>query len=273
MTLEDHAGDIAGKARARTGLSTAAAAGAAGLTADEFETFEKDGVWLAHGNLRALARALQLDGTKLEAVVRGWAPQTPPLSRWRELRVLVSARLGFHVNAFLAWDGRTRDAILFDTGFDAEQARRELADRALNLRAIAITHSHADHVACLAALNRHLPSARVFAAHGVLPEARPLPPGVELEIGALRVTARPTPGHAEDGVTYVLTGWPDTAPAVAVVGDALFAGSAGRAKDDWPRALGAVQEQILSLPDDTLLCPGHGPMTTAGQERAHNPFF
>ncbi|MFN3408356.1 MAG: MBL fold metallo-hydrolase [Limisphaerales bacterium] len=273
MTLEDHAGDIVNKARDRAGLSLAAAARAAQLAEDELAAFEEDGRWPAHGDLPRLAHAIRLDAHKLAAIVNGWTPASPPLNRWNGLALLPSARRGFTVNAFLAWDAATREAVLFDTGFDAEAITRELIRRELRLRVIAITHSHADHVAALAALHRQHPEARILAAPGVHADAHPLPPGKLLELGGLRIHARPTPGHAGDGVTYVVTGWPGAAPAVALVGDALFAGSVGRAENDWPGALAAVQEQILSLPDETLLCPGHGPLTTVGEERAHNPFF
>jgi glyoxylase-like metal-dependent hydrolase (beta-lactamase superfamily II) len=273
MPLEDHAGDIVNKARDRAGLSLAAAARAAHLAEDELAAFEEDGQWPAHGDLLRLASALGLDPGKLADILNGWAPAPPPLDRWNGLALLPSARRGFTVNAFLAWDAATREAVLFDTGFDAEAITRELIRRELRLRAIAITHSHADHVAALAALHRQHPEARILAAPGVHAGAHPLPPGETLKIGELRIVARPTPGHAEDGVTYGVTGWPAAAPAVAFVGDALFAGSVGRAETDWPGALGAVRKHILSLPDETLLCPGHGPLTTVGEERAHNPFF
>jgi glyoxylase-like metal-dependent hydrolase (beta-lactamase superfamily II) len=92
-------------------------------------------------------------------------------------------------------------------------------------------------------------------------------------LGSLRIANRDTPGHAEDGVTYVITGWPGGAPPVAVVGDAIFSGSMGGAKAHGSLAKAKVREQILSLPDDTLICPGHGPLTTVGQEKVNNPFF
>jgi glyoxylase-like metal-dependent hydrolase (beta-lactamase superfamily II) len=61
---------------------------------------------------------------------------------------------------------------------------------------------------------------------------------------------------------------------VAIVGDALFAGSMGRVPGPlFESAKRAVREQILSLPPDTLICPGHGPLTTVGEELGHNPFF
>jgi glyoxylase-like metal-dependent hydrolase (beta-lactamase superfamily II) len=74
-------------------------------------------------------------------------------------------------------------------------------------------------------------------------------------------------------VTYVVGNWPDDAPSIAVVGDALFAGSMGKAGGNLRLAIRKVCDQILTLPADTLVCPGHGPVTTVGEELAHNPFF
>jgi glyoxylase-like metal-dependent hydrolase (beta-lactamase superfamily II) len=94
-----------------------------------------------------------------------------------------------------------------------------------------------------------------------------------LQLGSLRITNRDTPGHAEEGVTYIIGTWPDDAAHVAIVGDAIFSGSMGRGNQSWKLARQKVREQILSLPPDTLVCPGHGPLTTVGEEKAHNPFF
>jgi glyoxylase-like metal-dependent hydrolase (beta-lactamase superfamily II) len=94
-----------------------------------------------------------------------------------------------------------------------------------------------------------------------------------LQLGSLRVSHRDTPGHAEDGVTYLVGNWPEDAPHAAMVGDAIFAGSIGRGNQSWDLARQKVREQILSLPDETLLCPGHGPLTTVAEEKANNPFF
>ena len=89
----------------------------------------------------------------------------------------------------------------------------------------------------------------------------------------MQIAHRETPGHAADGVTYVITGWPNHAPEVAIVGDAIFAASMGRGNDSWDLARQKVREQILTLPPETLLCPGHGPLTSVVEERANNPFF
>ena len=105
------------------------------------------------------------------------------------------------------------------------------------------------------------------------PERSRVTPGAAVAVGDLSVSARLTPGHAEDGVTYVIEGWPDSVPAVAVVGDAIFAGSMGKDFNTPELAQAKVREEILSLPGDTLICPGHGPLTTVAEEQSNNPFF
>jgi glyoxylase-like metal-dependent hydrolase (beta-lactamase superfamily II) len=71
-------------------------------------------------------------------------------------------------------------------------------------------------------------------------------------------------------MTYVVTG---LAHPIAIVGDSLFAGSMGGGNVSYRDALRNNLEKILRLPDETIICPGHGPMTTVGEEKQHNPFF
>ena len=73
--------------------------------------------------------------------------------------------------------------------------------------------------------------------------------------------------------TYIVGNFPEDAARVALVGDALFAGSIGGMGGGGDAARAKIREQILSLPSDTLLCPGHGPLTTVAEEKEHNPFF
>jgi glyoxylase-like metal-dependent hydrolase (beta-lactamase superfamily II) len=89
-------------------------------------------------------------------------------------------------------------------------------------------------------------------------------------VGGLQIEARQTSGHAAGGITYVVTG---LAHPVAVVGDALFAGSMGGGMVSFPEALSTNRKQIFTLPDDTVVCAGHGPLTTVGEEKRHNPFY
>jgi hydroxyacylglutathione hydrolase len=94
-----------------------------------------------------------------------------------------------------------------------------------------------------------------------------------VQIGNLSVTSSRVQGHAEDGMIYKVTGWPDGVPLVAFLGDTLFAGSVARGFISFDLLKREIHEQILTLPPDTLLCPGHGPVTTVAEEKANNPFF
>ena len=273
MNLEDHLGDIVRKAREMAGISPEAAAQAAGLTASEYEALEQSGVSAKKPNLATLAALVGLNADKLAKIADGWLPSEKDLSLWRELRVITTGNSRFTVNCFLVWDEVTREAALFDTGFDATPIVREVESNELQLRHIFITHSHSDHVACLGELRAKFPKVFLHSdAKDALPQHKNRRNDC-IQLGSLRITNRPTPGHADDGVTYLVGNWPEDAAHVAIVGDALFAGSAGGADDLWSVASEAIREQILSLPADTLLCPGHGPLTTVAEEKANNPFF
>ena len=177
------------------------------------------------------------------------------------------------VNCYLVWDEVSRDAALFDTGWDARPVIELIEANQLVLRHLFITHSHEDHVAALGGIRTQFPKARLHTSERDVPVDQRNRATDFIHLGSLRVTHRDTPGHAEDGITYIIGTWPDDAPHVAVVGDALFAGSIGRGNQSWDLARQKVREQILSLPLDTLVCPGHGPLTTVAEEKEHNPFF
>jgi glyoxylase-like metal-dependent hydrolase (beta-lactamase superfamily II) len=274
MQLEDHLGDIIRKARAMTGVNPSAAASAAGISEAELSKLEETGDAAALKiNFGALAKRIGLQPQKLAGIAGGWLPAAPDLSRWRELRVFTTAGEGLTVNCFLAWDEVTRDAALFDTGLDAQPVLDCITENGLVLRHIFITHSHWDHVDALPKIRAGWPKAHVHSASKSAPIEQRNKPSEILHLGGLRVTHRETPGHAEDGITYLIGNWQEDAPHVAVVGDTIFAGSMGRGNPDYELARQKIREQILTLPPDTLICPGHGPFTTVGQEKEHNPFF
>jgi hydroxyacylglutathione hydrolase len=178
------------------------------------------------------------------------------------------------VNCYLVWDGATREAALFDTGWAAQPVFGLIASHRLELAHLFITHGHHDHVAALGEIRRRCPNAKLHSGSAHAPTAPRTRPEDWVRIGPLRIATRPTPGHADDGVTYVIEGWPGAAPPVAIVGDALFAGSMGRTPGPaFETARRAICEGIFSLPGETLICPGHGPVTTVGEELANNPFF
>ena len=219
MQLEDHAGDVVAKARQGRGLAEAEVAQAAGLDLAEYQALESTGRISGVVDWAALEKVLGLAPGRLGPLLKGWVPARRDLGCWRELRQVTTVE-GMAVNSYLAWDEASREAALFDTGWHAEPLLELVRHYDLKLTHCFITHSHADHVAALAELRRVCPGLRVRSSSPHAPVDQRNRPNDFVHIGNLRVTHRPTPGHAPDGVTYVIGTWPEDAPAVAIVGDA-----------------------------------------------------
>jgi glyoxylase-like metal-dependent hydrolase (beta-lactamase superfamily II) len=145
-----------------------------------------------------------------------------------------------------------------------------LKDRGLHLKIIALTHTHGDHIFDLDRLKAKTGARAIVSSREPLDGADPVADTEAFTIGKLQVTSRSTWGHSRGGLTYVVEG---LGRRVAVVGDAVFAGSMGGGMVSYDDALRTNREEILSLPDEAVLCPGHGPLTTVGEEKRHNPFF
>src|SRR4051794_7923760 len=273
MNLEDHLGDIIRKARAMSNVSAEAAAKAAGLDKAALTELETTGHMTKRPNFGPLAELIGLKAAKLERIAAGWTPAAKDLSAWRELRPVTTTAQGMTVNCYLVWDEVSREATLFDTGWNAEPILALITENQLQLKHIFLTHTHEDHIAALGAIREKFPKVRLHSGSKNAPPEQRLRGNDFIHLGSLRITNRDTPGHAEEGVTYVVGNWPEDAPHVAIVGDAIFAGSMGTGNQSWDLAKQKIREQIFSLPPDTLLCPGHGPVTTVAEEKAHNPFF
>jgi glyoxylase-like metal-dependent hydrolase (beta-lactamase superfamily II) len=273
MDLEDHLGDVIRKARAMTNVSASEAAQAAGLTETELSALEESGKISKQPNFNALAPKIGLNAAKLEKLAKGWKPAEPDLSLWREIRRITTTANDMTVNCYLIWDEVSREAALFDTGWDAAPILQLIEENDLQLKHLFITHTHEDHIAAMGVIREKFPLARLHTNTKTAPPQHRIRANDCIHLGSLRITNRETPGHAADGVTYIVGNFPEDAPHVAFVGDAIFAGSMGRGNDSWDVARQKVREQILTLPADTLLCPGHGPFTTVAEEKANNPFF
>ncbi|MGB0582137.1 MAG: MBL fold metallo-hydrolase [Limisphaerales bacterium] len=273
MPLEDHAGDVIAKSRKMKNIPSGEVANAAGLSVDALSVYEDDGILLQELNWRAVAVLLDLDAGKLEAVAKGWVPPVAQLGQWREFRQITTIGPTMDVHAYLVWDEATKEAAIFDTGFDPQPIFDLIEAEELNPLYLFITHMHGDHVAGLEAIRSRFPKIKLRTDSKTAPASCRNRREDFLQIGNLRVSNRDTPGHAEDGVTYVVGNFPEDAPNLAVVGDAIFAGSMGGAPTAGELAKSKVRDQILTLPESTLICPGHGPLSTVSEEKANNPFF
>jgi glyoxylase-like metal-dependent hydrolase (beta-lactamase superfamily II) len=267
--LEDNFNDVLAKAQRGLGFSDEALAAKSGVTVATWQALKKGVV--DEAALHRLAPILQLHGPSLlELARKAWYPRVPNLTG---LAQVSTAWKDFRVNAFVAWNPVTRQAVVFDTGTEPGPILAVIKENKLRAELLLITHTHADHVACFVELREKLGKPRAYASpRGTLTGADPIDVGATLSLGNLHLEVRRTSGHAACGLTYVLRG---LAQPVAVVGDALFAASMGgaRSTEAYAEALKTNREQIFSLPDDTVICPGHGPRTTVGQEKQHNSFF
>ncbi len=272
LPLEDSWADVLGKAIRGTGIDEKNLAPSANIIPAQLKTI-LGGERPSEDTLRRLAIAVGLRPTPfLDLASQRYTPQPFDSARWPGVAQIPSRYLDMVVSSYLVWDLSSREAILFDTGTEASAVEQILQKHQLKLSTLAITHTHPDHIAQVAELMAaHKP--QLFAPKGEpVDGAKLLVEGDTFQVATLKIRTLLTDGHSVGHLTYVIeggSGWP--AP-VAIVGDAIFAGSMGGGAISYSRLRENVQSKILTLPPATLLCPGHGPMTTVEQESKHNPF-
>lgn len=264
--LEDTFADVLGKAMRGQNLTPRTAAERAGISPDSVAAllagrFEEN-------EARALAAALHLSPDALVRLATG--AHRPEVASPPPMVVATTDFGGMSVNAYLLWDRGNRDAAIFDTGADAAPLLQSVRTLDLNVVAVFLTHSHADHVHALASLKRELGVEAWSSELEPVRGTKTFRPGDLFNAGCHFIRTRLTPGHSPGGTTYVIEG---PVLQAAVVGDALFAGSIGGVHDGYAATLDNIRREILGLRDDTILCPGHGPLTTVGLEKTGNPFF
>ena len=270
IPLEDFWSDVIRKARRGLGLSKQDLARSSGVSTDAIialeqgildrKQLEKVGTVLGLGTERLLALALGEYHPGDLDLPEGMAMVSTP---WND----------FEVHSYLLWDQNRPNpspAAAFDTGSDASEMLDFLKSRELTLRQIFLTHGHGDHVFELDRLMEKNKAPAWIGEREAVAGAETFQAGREFFVGSLRIETRSTWGHASGGITYVIHG---LARPVAIVGDALFAGSMGGPMVSYEACLSTNRKEIFFLPSDTLICPGHGPLTTVALERTNNPFF
>jgi len=197
-------------------------------------------------------------------------------------------------NCSVFGDPETREAIVIDPGEEVERILEVVRRHGLTVKLIAITHAHIDHVGGARKL-KQATGAPVYmheADYGLyqsvpeqaawlgLPQApalttidAPLREGDAVRFGNVAGTVLHTPGHTQ-GSTCLY--FPNAGGKKLFAGDTLFLGSIGRT--DLPggspqQIFRSIREKLFALDDETVVIPGHGPLTTIGRERAENPFL
>ncbi len=273
--FEDEFFDILKKARFGLGMTPEAAAAGAGMTPQALASLEAGELPADRGPLRRLATVLGLSPDKLERFAAAPEPPRALAPAIPFTRMILGE--GFTMNGYLVACPRTHAGFIIDPGFDAPAIEAAVTALHLDPAAILITHGHHDHVGALAAIRARYPVPVI----GLVEERAQLGdhaagmtlvrPGHPVTAGTLEGAFRHVPGHTAGMGVIVFA-----AAGLACVGDALFARSLGRASGPgapYATLLRRVREEVLSLPPATILCPGHGPLTTAGDEVRLNPFF
>ena len=267
IDLEDFSEDIIGKAMRGRGISLADLSLNAGAEKQRIKAL-LDGNF-AEDCARAISPHLELNADALVASGKSmWRPQAVDLDG---LEIFNTPWHDMRVNAFLLWDPASGDASVFDTGADAGGIIDFVKKKELKVGAVYLTHTHGDHIADLERVLSAFANPPVYVSeHEPLRGAISITEGHCGRIGALSLETRLTRGHSRGGHTYVVTG---LARPVAIVGDALFAGSMGGGMVSYSDALETNRQQIFTLADNTVVCPGHGPMSSVDEEKQHNPFY
>ena len=195
-------------------------------------------------------------------------------------------------NAVLVW-GPEQQGFLIDPGDEPERLLAWIRELGVQVQAILLTHAHFDHIGAVQPLREALkvpvyahpdglPLYRLgaqSAARWNMPFVQPtdpdheIAPGQNFQAGSLTLSTRNLPGHAPGHVVFVAE-TPDG--NFAVVGDTLFQGSVGRTDlpgGDHDLLIAGIRRELLGLPDDTAVYPGHGGPSTVGRERSGNPFL
>ncbi len=266
--LEDDFNDILSKAAHGLSLDNASLATVTQLTEQRIEAALK-GKNDDPTVILSLASALGLDPNALLSISRN--DYRPVASLPSGVEQVTTNYSFMRVHAYVVYDENSREAVIIDSGASAEPIIQTLEKLALTPVQFLLTHNHPDHVAGIDGLREKFPALPIAYPQGEdYQHGTPFTPGTDFHLGSITLKTVATRGHTPAGVTFICEG---LEKPVAFCGDAIFAGSIGGPRIDFQQSLGDVRDNLLTLPGNTVLAAGHGPLTTVDQELSNNPFF
>ena len=275
IPLEDELGDVLEKAMSCAGLDEEQLATRSGVAASRIRDAVDYRPELTSGELRRLAAVLGLNEVGLCALGSGMypVPEIGPLP-FCVLPLRMPHGIGV-VNAYVVSEALLDRCLLFDTGpgLDSLTAAWPSGIRAIDC--VFLTHVEGEHAGGLCDVVRHFGvSAALVPAGSEAPCGRPMGEGEIRQFGSLEVTAFSTPGHSAQHNCYLVRSTNVRAGrALLVAGDLVFLGSAGGPYFCHRQLRTHLRRVLSAVPPDTVVAPGHGPLTTAGNEIRFNPFL
>jgi hydroxyacylglutathione hydrolase len=273
IPLEDELGDVLEKAMSCAGLTPEGLAERSGVALSSIRDAVDYRPELGPAECGRLAAALGLNEVGLCALASGKYPLPDPEGLpFRVWPLRVPHGIGV-VNAYLV-GGEAGHGIMFDTGPGAGALEAVWPEAVSSVDALFVTHIEAEHAGGLRRAVETFNVSDAFIPSGAdAPPGRPMGEGETFSAGGLTVTAFGTPGHcAMHNCYHVRSSTVPTARSLLISGDLVFAGSAGGPYHCQKQLRAHLRRVLAAVPPDTVVAPGHGPMTTAGNELRFNPF-
>jgi len=204
------------------------------------------------------------------------------------MKIITLVLGAYQTNCYVVFDEATKAALVIDPGFEADKIIDCINNNGLNLAYIVITHGHGDHIGAVPQVKKAFPKAQILigaedeyrlanprrsllsimGSNAVMQADKTLSDGDVIEIGNISLKVLTTPGHTEGGISLYGNG-------AVFVGDTLFQGDVGRTDlhgGDGRQLIDSIRNKLYTLPEDTVVYPGHGPATSIGVEKRSNTY-
>ena len=276
VPLEDELGDVLEKAMRRAGLTEERLGERAGVATSSILDAINYRSELSEGEIRRLAATLGLNEIGLCALGCGRYP-LPPLAALPFSVFPLQMKHGIGVaNAYIVAESGSSCGVLFDTGQEMDALESIWPGSIKSIEAVFLTHIEGEHTGGLCQVLERFDLELAYCPPGVAVDCgNPLLEGQQRSFGNIRVTAFNTPGHSAAHNCYLVDAWSSgmtTSTALLVSGDLFFAGSIGCAHFCQKQLGLHLARMLRAVPAETIIAPGHGPMTTAQNELLFNPF-